>query len=88
MRSYWTDRRIEAAVATLLENLGGSGIPGPLLSAFLPDQFNRVRDGVLAPDPKSVVLDRIQGVLRAYRDACRVAGAPGARHVLTTQSAG
>src|SRR6476661_6134777 len=58
MRYYWTDRRIEAAVATLLENLGGSGIPGPLLSAFLPDQFNRVRDGVLAPDPKSVVLDR------------------------------
>ncbi len=88
MRYYWTDHRIEAAVATLLENLGVSGIPEPLLSAFLPDQFDRVRDGVLAPDPKSVVLDRIQGVLRAYRDACRVAGAPGARHVLTTQSAG
>ena len=45
MRYYWPDPEIEAAVATLLENLTNRGIPDPLLSAFLPDQYERVRSG-------------------------------------------
>jgi D-tagatose-1,6-bisphosphate aldolase subunit GatZ/KbaZ len=45
MRYYWADHRVDAAVRTLLENRSARTIPEPLLSAFLPDQYHRVRAG-------------------------------------------
>jgi len=51
MRYYWPDPEIETAVDTLLDNLGHRDIPDPLLSAFLPDQYRRVRSGSLARVP-------------------------------------
>jgi D-tagatose-1,6-bisphosphate aldolase subunit GatZ/KbaZ len=70
IRYYWADRQIDAAVTTLFENLGSRAIPVPLLSAFLPEQYERVRTGLLSPDPRSLVLDRVAGVLRTYAAAC------------------
>ena len=69
MRYYWPDPEIEAAVATLLENLTNRGIPDPLLSAFLPDQYERVRSGALPGTPRELVVDRVRDVLRTYAAA-------------------
>lgn len=70
MRYYWADHRVDTAVHTLLENLSARAIPEPLLSAFLPDQYHRVRAGLITADPRSLVLDRIRAVLRTYSQAC------------------
>jgi D-tagatose-1,6-bisphosphate aldolase subunit GatZ/KbaZ len=70
VRYYWPDPQIDAAVARLLRNLDDHRIPEPMLSAFLPDQYERVREGALSADPKQLVLDRIQSVLRHYATAC------------------
>ncbi|SIN38160.1 D-tagatose-bisphosphate aldolase, class II, non-catalytic subunit [Micromonospora cremea] len=69
MRYYWPDPEIQAAERRLLANLTGRTIPLPLLSQYLPDQYQRVRAGVLAAHPVDLVLDRIRDVLRGYRQA-------------------
>jgi D-tagatose-1,6-bisphosphate aldolase subunit GatZ/KbaZ len=69
MRYYWPDPAIDAAVGTLLENLTTRGIPDPLLSAFLPAQYERVRAGVLPRSPRELVVDRVRDVLRTYAAA-------------------
>jgi D-tagatose-1,6-bisphosphate aldolase subunit GatZ/KbaZ len=69
MRYYWPDPAIEAAVRVLLANLTDRGIPDPLLSAFLPAQYERVRYGALASAPRELVIDRVRDVLRVYAGA-------------------
>jgi D-tagatose-1,6-bisphosphate aldolase subunit GatZ/KbaZ len=69
MRYYWPDPEIESAVATLLENLTRREIPDPVLSAFLPVQYERVRCGSLTRAPRELVIDRVRDVLRTYAAA-------------------
>jgi D-tagatose-1,6-bisphosphate aldolase subunit GatZ/KbaZ len=69
MRYYWPDTAIEAAVERLLRSLTHRHIPDPLLSAYLPAQYTRVRSGVLLPEPRELVMDRIRDVLRIYATA-------------------
>jgi D-tagatose-1,6-bisphosphate aldolase subunit GatZ/KbaZ len=69
MRYYWPDPEIEAAVRTLLDNLVRQGLPDPLLSAFLPTQYDRVRRGALERSPRELVIDRVRDVLRVYAAA-------------------
>jgi D-tagatose-1,6-bisphosphate aldolase subunit GatZ/KbaZ len=66
MRYYWPDPEIEAAVQKLVANLTRTELPGPLLSAFLPAQYERVRHGRLTPSPRELVIDRVRDVLRTY----------------------
>ena len=70
MRYYWPDPEISAAVDTLLDNLERRGVPEPLLSAFLPAQYARVRRGELEPSPRELAVDRVRDVLRTYAAAC------------------
>lgn len=69
VRYYWPDPEIDAAVGTLLENLSGRDLPEPLLSAFLPTQYTRVRQGLLERSPRELVIDRVRDVLRSYSAA-------------------
>jgi D-tagatose-1,6-bisphosphate aldolase subunit GatZ/KbaZ len=69
MRYYWPDPEIEAAVDVLLTNLARVTIPEPLLSAYLPEQYARVRTGALTPAPRELVIDRVRDVLRTYAAA-------------------
>ena len=69
-RYYWPDAHIEAAQSKLFANLTETGIPLPLLSQYLPDQYTRVRYGTLAAEPRALVLDRVRDVLRGYARAC------------------
>ncbi len=70
LRYYWADFRIDAARKTLIANLAQTGIPLPLISQFLPDQYHRIRDGRLAADPATLVTDRVRDALRPYAQAC------------------
>jgi len=60
---------VEKSLSLLIENLRGLAIPGSLLSQFLPDQYARVRAGVLENDPEWLIRDRIMNVLRDYSRA-------------------
>jgi D-tagatose-1,6-bisphosphate aldolase subunit GatZ/KbaZ len=70
MRYYWNHPAVEAAVARLIENLGRTGIPETMLSAYLPKQYERVRAGTLKNDAQMLIVDKIQDVLRVYAAAC------------------
>jgi D-tagatose-1,6-bisphosphate aldolase subunit GatZ/KbaZ len=74
LRYYWADPEIESARKTLLANLDRTGIPLPLISQFLPDQYDRIRAGQLEPTPQGLVIDRVRDSLRPYASACSITG--------------
>jgi D-tagatose-1,6-bisphosphate aldolase subunit GatZ/KbaZ len=69
IRYYWNVPGVEKALGALFENLRGISIPGSLLSQYLPDQYARVRAGVLKNDPEWLIRDRIMNVLWDYSRA-------------------
>ena len=71
LRYYWPDAEIAAAADRLLANLERTGIPLPLISQALPDQYWRVRRGELAPAPRELVIDKVRDALRPYSAASR-----------------
>jgi D-tagatose-1,6-bisphosphate aldolase subunit GatZ/KbaZ len=71
LRYYWADDEVDAARQTLLANLDRIGIPLPLISQFLPAQYERIRAGGLEPVAQSLVIDRIRDALSPYANACR-----------------
>lgn len=75
LRYYWADPEVDAARLTLLENLDRTGVPLPLISQFLPGQYERIRAGQLEPVPQALVIDRIRDAIRPYARACLTTGA-------------
>ena len=70
MRYYWPDERVQQALRRLLDNLEATSIPLPLISQFMPRQYDRVRAGTLEPTPHSLVVDHVRDALRPYAVAC------------------
>ncbi len=75
VRYYWTVPQVKQGVEKLMGNLGQTGIPETMLSAFLPEQYGAVRAGTLEPEPHAIVIHRIRQVLRAYAGACNAPAA-------------
>jgi D-tagatose-1,6-bisphosphate aldolase subunit GatZ/KbaZ len=71
LRYYWADDQIDAARQTLLVNLDRTGIPLPLISQFLPGQYDRIRAGRLEFSAQALVVDQVRDALRPYARACR-----------------
>jgi D-tagatose-1,6-bisphosphate aldolase subunit GatZ/KbaZ len=70
LRYYWPDPLVHEAQERLTANLSAVTIPLPLLSQFLPAQYERVRDGQLDAAPETLVIDHVKQVLRTYARAC------------------
>jgi D-tagatose-1,6-bisphosphate aldolase subunit GatZ/KbaZ len=70
LRYYWPDTQVSRAVDRLVRNLRACPPPLPLISAHLPGQYARAREGVLIPDPVALALDHVRDVLRSYSTAC------------------
>jgi D-tagatose-1,6-bisphosphate aldolase subunit GatZ/KbaZ len=70
LRYYWSDGEVDAARRNLLENLDRIGIPMPLVSQFLPYQYDRIRAGELTPTAQAMVIDRVRDAMRPYARAC------------------
>jgi len=70
MRYYWNHPAVGAAVTRLIENLEHVGIPETMLSAYLPTQFQRVREGSLQNNAPALIVDKVRDVLRMYAAAC------------------
>jgi len=74
LRYYWAVDEIDAARQTLLANLDRTGIPLPLISQYLPIQYDRIRAGRLESTAQALVLDRVRDALRPYARACSTTG--------------
>ncbi|HME37537.1 MAG TPA: D-tagatose-bisphosphate aldolase, class II, non-catalytic subunit [Steroidobacteraceae bacterium] len=77
IRYYWNAPAVERVCARLLECLSAEGLPLTLISQYLPLQYAAIREGRLKNDPRELVLDGIEQVLRHYDRACRPAGPAG-----------
>lgn len=71
LRYYLPHAAIVGAVNTLFTNLNHEGIPEPLISQYLPKQFERVREGLLEPTARELAMDRVRDALRPYAAACK-----------------
>jgi D-tagatose-1,6-bisphosphate aldolase subunit GatZ/KbaZ len=69
LRYYWADDEVDAARRSLLQNLDRVGIPLPLISQFLPYQYDRIRAGELEPTAQALVIDHIRDAMRPYARA-------------------
>jgi D-tagatose-1,6-bisphosphate aldolase subunit GatZ/KbaZ len=73
IRYYWSTPVVEAACTQLLGALASRDIPLTLISQYLPVQYAAIREGRLNNDPRELVLDGVEQVLRHYDRACRPA---------------
>ena len=76
IRYYWSTPVADRACAQLFDRLASNGIPLTLISQYLPMQYPAVREGLLENDPRELVFDGVEQVLRHYDRACRP-GSPG-----------
>lgn len=66
VRYYWPIPEVNLAVEKLFHNLNQVQIPLSLLSQFMPGQFQKVREGSLSLNPKTLVIDKVWDVLEQY----------------------
>ncbi|MEI6894038.1 MAG: D-tagatose-bisphosphate aldolase, class II, non-catalytic subunit [Colwellia sp.] len=70
LRYYWNLDIIEAAVNQLFNNLDNIDIPLPLISQYLPEQYQAIRQGRLTTKASALVIDKIMQVTEIYSYAC------------------
>jgi D-tagatose-1,6-bisphosphate aldolase subunit GatZ/KbaZ len=72
-RYYLPAPAVQHAIDALFAALERTEVPLPLISQYLPRQYERVRYGVLVPDPRALAVDHVRDVLRDYSVACGAA---------------
>jgi D-tagatose-1,6-bisphosphate aldolase subunit GatZ/KbaZ len=70
IRYYWPHPAIREACQTMLNNLDRSPPPLTLLSQYLPEQYQAIREGRLPFLASEIVRDGVSNVLRHYLNAC------------------
>jgi D-tagatose-1,6-bisphosphate aldolase subunit GatZ/KbaZ len=70
IRYYWNDPLVQEAVTRLLQNLEKQPIPETLISAYLPEQYRRLRVVLPSISAEGLVLDRIRQTLEPYAAGC------------------
>jgi D-tagatose-1,6-bisphosphate aldolase subunit GatZ/KbaZ len=77
IRYYWNTPVVERACLQLFDHLASRDIPLTLLSQYLPVQYAAIRAGQLKNEPRELLFDGVEQVLRHYDRACRPDGAAG-----------
>ncbi len=72
-RYYWPQASVQEEVKRLLHNLGLFSCPLTLLSQYLPNEYEAIRQGALENQAAALIGHHIRRVLRFYSAAC---GAP------------
>lgn len=65
-RYYLSDARVRQAMGALIRNLERKEIPYPLLSQFLPLQYEKIRAGQLENRPEALLIDKVGCVIDSY----------------------
>jgi len=69
-RYYWGEPPVQAALATLVDNLTRQPPPLMLLSQYLPEQLRAVQAGELAAEPLALIRHKVALRLAEYARAC------------------
>lgn len=69
-RYFWPLPQLQASIGRLLKNLGTRHIPLPLISQYLPRQYEAVCDGKLKPQPEALIRSKIMEATARYARAC------------------
>ena len=70
VRTQWSNSKVQAALARLCSNLQG-WVPLPLISQYLPKQYDAVRRGEIPPLPRELIFHKLAEVTARYASACR-----------------
>jgi D-tagatose-1,6-bisphosphate aldolase subunit GatZ/KbaZ len=70
IRYYWSHPKSTHAIGRLFNNLTRYGIPLPLLSQYLPDQFAAVQEGLISCTPDHLVFHKLMRILDRYAKSC------------------
>lgn len=65
-RYYLPSEAVQNATKTLMDNMQSKDIPLTLLSQYMPIQYTKVREGVLAKEPEALLKDRIVNTIDEY----------------------
>ncbi len=71
-RYYWTNEQLTNAVQKLISNLNNYPVPLTLLSQFMPNQYNAIREKRITNDPVSLIHHKIMEVTGIYAYACSI----------------
>lgn len=71
IRYYWSFPEISQALDKMYRNLSAVHIPLPLLSQYMPAQYEAVRAGALRPTPRNLAIHNVLRVTSQYSSACR-----------------
>ena len=71
-RYYFAQPEMKAAVEKLLANMGEVEIPLGMLRQYMPQQYIKVRDGVLSTDPRALVKDCVVHLVEDYNYATKL----------------
>jgi len=65
-RYYWMEKDVTESLNTLMKNLKSTNIPLSLISQFFPNQYKKIREGILNRHPEALLIDKIREVLKDY----------------------
>jgi D-tagatose-1,6-bisphosphate aldolase subunit GatZ/KbaZ len=65
-RYYLTDSEVQNSISLLISNLSKREIPLALISQFLPNQYEKIRNSSLKNNPVSLIKDKVVEVLDCY----------------------
>ncbi len=71
-RYYFAQPEMKAATQKLLDNMKGVTIPLGMLRQYMPQQYIKVRDGVLPADPRALVKDCVVHLVEDYNYATKL----------------
>ena len=69
IRYYWINSMIYTSLDHLIKNLSHYEIPLTLLSQFMPDEYQAIRDGRIKNSPEELIYHKISHVLNIYKYA-------------------
>jgi len=70
IRYYWPNPKVQIALQKLFDNLRDLDIPAPLLSQYVPVQYQKSLRTGISVTPAMLVASAIQGILEKYTSAC------------------
>ena len=69
VRYYWNENHVRESLGRLFFNLSKRKIPITLISQFLPESYESVRNGEIENIPEALIINRILKVLEKYNYA-------------------
>ena len=70
-RYYWNEPAVQEEIDRLVKNLTERSIPLPLISQYLPEEYQTIRTGRIQGVPGHIIQEHIRQVLRVYAAACK-----------------